>query len=315
MLTGQHIYTYTYDETESEICKLETKYIFGKEEKNKILFADKTIDPSCSPFLKRRIDISSYSSNYNTFIQSIKDEKLSAEGFKIEYLVVDGDTTEYDVRLNQMRDIGFSIDGEPDYYNPTKTYGMCYYAGIWYFGELTKNDFAWHAHKKKPKSYSISININIGKALVNIACKANKNSAIIDACCGVGTVLLEACIAGYNIEGCDINWKIYNDAKENMAFFDYSAPIFRADIAELEKQYDTAIVDLPYNLYSNASENDILHILESAAKISKRLVIVSTADISEQIVHIGHQITDHCTVSKSGKRVFTRQIWVCEKMT
>ena len=70
---------------------------------------------------------------------------------------------------------------------------------------------------------------------------------------------------------------------------------------------------LPYNLVSNATNNDILHIIESTADNTDRLVIVSTSDITNLISNTGFRISDYCTVSKSGKRNFTRKIWVCEK--
>ena len=34
---------------------------------------------------------------------------------------MDGDTTEYAERLNKLRDIGYAIEGYPDYYKPTIT--------------------------------------------------------------------------------------------------------------------------------------------------------------------------------------------------
>ena len=157
-----------------------------------------------------------------------------------------------------------------------------------------------------------SISINIAKALVNIAAKANKEHKLLDACCGVGTVMLEACFSGNNIEGCDINWKICKDARENLAHFNYTANVYRSDIKDINKTYDAAILDLPYNLLSCASDDDILHIIESATAIADRLVIVSTSDISSIINSTGFSISDYCSVSKKGKTSFARKIWVCE---
>ena len=68
--------------------------------------------------------------------KEIKKENIHIEGFKVEYLVFEGDTTEYNDRLKKLRDIGYSIEGIHDYYNPTITYALCYYLGVWYFGIL-----------------------------------------------------------------------------------------------------------------------------------------------------------------------------------
>jgi len=313
MHTNKYIYSFSYENTESELCKLESKYIFNKEENNKLLFSDFKTEPSRSAFIKKRLDIILVSEEYSSLIDEIKKENISTEGFKVEYLVLDGDTTGYAGRLDKLRDVGYAIDAYPDYYNPTITYGICSYEGIWYFGILIKNNTAWHKHKQKPRSYSHSISINIAKALVNIAGKSDKEITLLDACCGVGTVMLEACFAGKNIEGCDINWKVCKNARENLSHFNYTATIYCSDIVDINKRYDVAILDLPYNLVSAASDNDILHIIESTAEITDRLVIVSISDITSVINSIGFTISDYCSVSKRGKTKFARKIWVCER--
>jgi len=313
MQITKHIYTFNYHFTEQALCQLESRYIFNKEEKNKLLFSDIKVAPSISAFIKGRLDIISFSKDYDMLISKIKKENLSSEGFKVEYLVFDGDKTEYKKRLQKLRDIGYSIEGEPDYYHPKRTYALCLHEGIWCFGTWIKNNLDWHKHKQKPHSYSNSININIAKALVNIAAKGNKESKLIDACCGVGTILLEACFAGINIEGCDINWKIVRGARKNIEHFNYEALIHRSDIKEINKRYDAAILDLPYNLVTQATDDEVFHIIESAANITDRLVMVSTSDITNLIDKIGFRISDHCSFPKRGKRSFARRIWVCEK--
>jgi tRNA (guanine10-N2)-dimethyltransferase len=313
MQIPKYIYSFSYDNTESDLCKLESRYIFDTQEKDKRLLSDIKVAPSSSAFIKTRLDIISSSEVYATLIALIKKESIRDEGFKVEYIVFDGDQTQYAERLDKLKDIGYSIDGYPDYHNPTTTYAMCYYEGIWCFGVLIKNKFAWHKHKQKPVSYSNSISIHIAKALVNIAAKGDREKKLIDACCGVGTIILEACFAGYNIAGCEINSKVYKNARENISHFNYRAPIYHSDIKDISNKYDAAIIDLPYNLVSRATDDDILHIVSSAAAITDRLVIVSIADITNVISNMGFRITDHCSVRKKGKTAFARRIWVCEK--
>ncbi len=313
MQQTRYIYSFSYDIAESVLCKLESKCIFNKEEKNKLLFTNVTVEPSSSAFIKNRLDIISFSEDYPTLIKKIKLEDIHIEDFKIEYLVYDGDTNGYAERLKKLREVGYSIEGGTNYYTPTTTYALCYCVGIWYFGILTKNDFAWQKHKDKPCSYSNSISINIAKALVNIAAMANTEKKLLDACCGVGTIMLEACFAGFNIEGCDINWKAAKHSRENLSHFSYIANVYRSDIKDINKRYDAAIIDLPYNLFSSASDSDVLHIIESTAEITDKLVIVSISDITNLITNTGFRISDYCIVSKRGKSSFARKVWVCEK--
>ena len=308
-----HIYTYNYDSNESELCKLESFHLFNKEEKHKLLFSPIKMEPSCSAFIKKRMDVMFKSDDYLLLIELIKKEKICVEGFKVEYLVLHGDQSEYRERLSKLKDIGYSIEGIPDYYHPTITYALCFYEDTWYFGVLHKDDFEWHKHKQKPNSYSNSISVKVAKALINFASFGNKDAKIIDACCGVGTIMLEACFSGYSIEGCEINEKIYNDARENLAHFNYSAHIFHSDIKDVHKKYDTAIVDLPYNLFSYADEQTHFEILKAVASISNRMVIASTSDISEILNALDLTIKDTCIVQKRRKANFSRKIWICEK--
>ena len=231
----------------------------------------------------------------------------------MEYLVLDSDTTAYSERLQKLRDIGYRIEGEPNYYSPIITYAICNYKNVWYFGILIKKNADWLKHKKKPYSFSTSIDMDIAKALVSIASKGEKTYQLLDACCGVGTVMLEACISGFKIDGCDINWKACKHARLNLAHYNYTAKVYCSDVKDLDKKYDAGIIDLPYNLYAYSDDLIISNIIESTAKLTTRLVIVSIADITNLISKTGFKISDYCNVGKTGKTKFLRKIWVCEK--
>lgn len=313
MQIKNHLYFFIHNPIEFDLSQIETKYLFGQQEENKLLFSDTKFEPAHSAYLKSRLDIMAHSKDYTSLIKDIKKLNICKEGFKVEYIVLVGDKTPYNKRLSKLKDIGYSVEGIPDYHNPTTTYALCNYKGTWCFGHLIKNKFEWQKHKQKPHSYSNSINMHIAKALVNIASKGDKTKKLLDACCGVGTIMLEACFAGYAIEGCDINWKICKQARENLAFFNYKTKIYRSDIKDLTKKYDAAIIDLPYNLFSDADENTVDHIIKYASEIANRLVIVSTSDIKEILANLGLTITDQCSVTKQGKKHFERKIWVCEK--
>lgn len=308
-----YIYSFKYDFHNDELCKLESRQIFDEEEKNKLLFSNIKVDPSISPFIKSRFEIILSSEDYSKLLTNIKRENIHIDGFKAEYLVVDGDSTGYRERLKKLRDIGYSIEGEPEYYTPSITYSICKSENIWYFGILIKHNTDWYKHKKKPCSFSSSINMDIAKSLVCIASNGNKTNQLLDACCGVGTVLLEACISGFNIEGCDINFKACEYTKENLAHYNYTAKVIRSDIKDIDLKYDAVIIDLPYNLYTYSNDTIALHIIESAAKLSSRVVIVSIADIEDLIKKSGLKVSDFCSVGKKGKAKFSRNIWVCEK--
>ena len=113
-----------------------------------------------------------------------------------------------------------------------------------------------------------------------------KMKEILDACCGTGTVILEGCISGFNIEGCDNNLKVYQHTINNLLYYNYTANVYLTDIKDHNKKYDSAIIDLPYNLYSHTNDTLISNIIESTSKLAARIVIVSISDIESIIKRV-----------------------------
>jgi tRNA G10 N-methylase Trm11 len=262
--------------------------------------------------MRCQLEIITSSSCYAELLNIIEHKNIYSPGFKAEYLVLHGDDITYEERLQKSRDIGYHIGGKPDFKNPIILYSLCHYEGIWYFGKLTRHNKDWHKHRKKPATFSNSIGINIAKSLVALASKGDVSNQLLDACCGVGTVMLEACISKFQIDGNDINWKACRHARENLAHFDYANEVSCSDIKDLEKTYDGVIIDLPYNMYARSTDDIMQNIISSAAKLASRVVIVSVADIEPMITASGLQVIDFCTVEKRGHSTFTRRIWVCE---
>lgn len=83
MQINKYLYSFRYDTTESELCKLESKYIFNQEEKNKVLVSDIQAKPSSSAFIKSRLDLISFSKDYATLIQEIKRKGYALKVLKL----------------------------------------------------------------------------------------------------------------------------------------------------------------------------------------------------------------------------------------
>lgn len=308
-----YIYSLKYDYHYEDLCKLESRQLFGKEETDKLIFSDIKVDPSVSPFLKCRFEIISTADSYPTLLKQVQAQAIKIEDFTAEYLILDGDTMERPKRRSIQRDIGYAITGEPNFTEPTIIYSVCRYKELWYFGVLTKHKTGWHLHNEKPCSFSNSIDIHTAKALVSIAAKVNKSNTLIDTCCGVGTILLEACFSGFTIEGCDIEEQRCEYTRQNLSHYGYSAKAYHSDIKDITKEYNAAIVDLPYNFYAASTDSIAEGIIESAARVAQRVVIVSTADIYKMITEAGLSLLDQCSVEKRGDSTFTRTVWVCER--
>ena len=306
------IYSFNYDYHHEELCNLESRQLFGVEMNHKVVSSEVKMDPSISPFIRNRLDVCVADADYDLFLDKIKYLGITLHDFVVEYLVIEGDVANKATRRARQKDVGYCIYGRPDFKNPLITYAICYLNESWCFGILHKEDITWHRHRQKPHSFSNSIGTIIAKTLVSVASQGHTEVKLLDACCGVGTVMLEACIAGFRIAGCDINPRAYHHALHNLKFYDYEAELYHSDIKDLTQTYDTAIIDLPYNLYSLTTDNIATHIITSAAARASRLVVVSIADIEPVITAAGLRVVDYATVVKRGKSLFTRKIWVCE---
>ena len=312
MPNSSYIYSFKHDVHHEELCKLESRQLF-EEELNRVLFSNTKIDPSISAFITNRFEIILSADDYDTLLEKIRAENIHHPGFKAEYTVLEGDPMEYPERLVRSRDIGTIVGGKPDFKNPVIIYSICKFNDVWYFGILVKRKTDWRKHQNKPYSFSNSLDIHIAKSLVSIASNGNKNVKLLDACCGVGTVMLEACYAGLEIEGCDNNVKAIINTRNNLEHYKYSSISYYSDVKDLTQKYDAAIIDLPYNLYSYSNDIITTNIIESVVKLTSRVIIVSKSDIEAVINNFGLKINDFCNVEKRGRSSFKRSIWVCEK--
>jgi tRNA G10 N-methylase Trm11 len=140
---------------------------------------------------------------------------------------------------------------------------------------------------------------------VNIAVPDPAGISIIDPCCGIGTVLVEALSMGIAINGADRNPLAVKGSRENIVHFNYHGEVVVQDIAKQEGHYDVAIVDMPYNLYSNATAEEQYTIIKHARRIADRVVILTIKDMDDMILRAGFTIIDRCVANKGLKALFS----------
>jgi tRNA G10 N-methylase Trm11 len=208
--------------------------LFNQISIEKYIFSDICINPSRSPFIKDRISIIYEEDSLEEIVQKITKDKLSYDDFKVCYIKVENTDVSYEERLASISKIGFVITGQPSIHNPKILIGVSKVNGRWIMGEYKRNDFEWHIHDKKPYSYSNSLGLRVARALVNIAVKNNLDCKLIDPCCGVGTVVIEALSMGIEVKGCEINKHIAENAKKNLEFFGYENVVTCGDMHTIE---------------------------------------------------------------------------------
>ncbi|PZE20650.1 TRM11 family SAM-dependent methyltransferase [Paenibacillus xerothermodurans] len=301
------LYTYTCHEDELPLCRLELRTLFGVEPRQGYLESGIELDPSRSPFMKKRLTVKYMGDSLSAITDQIRELELGGHTFKIVYVEADGDA-DYNEQRAIERELGAHVRGRADMRQPQRLYGIAYAEGRWLFGECRTSEAVWLQHNDKPQNYSTALSTRVARAVANIAVPRTPGVKAVDPCCGIGTVLIEALSMGIDIVGYDINPLAVRGARVNLAHFGMPDVVSIGDIRSLSGSYDAAIVDLPYNLCSKLSSEQRLEMLAAARRLAGRVVIIATETIDGDIVQAGLTISDRCVVRKGA---FARQILVC----
>lgn len=309
---SHYMYHVNYQDYEEDLCALEMRALFNESIREKVFFSEQAIQASLSPFMKSRLEVLCVCDSLEQVLQWIKDTALTAQAFKVQYVPVIKRDPMDKARKDISKSVGFAISGLAEFVQPSINFGVTFYKGHWYFGVVEFNDGRWKKHIEKPYSYSSSLGINTAKALLNITTCGDLTKRVIDPCCGIGTVLLEGHISGYDIEGCDIKEKVVDKARKNLSHYGYKAHVIHGDIKDLHRTYDASVVDLPYGNFSHSDKANMEHIIHHAKRLSKRQVFISSLDLTDLIEEQGLTIVDRSVVYKNKSRKFIRYIWVCQ---
>ncbi|WP_138755717.1 TRM11 family SAM-dependent methyltransferase [Paenibacillus sinopodophylli] len=303
------IYTYACHEDEADLCALELQTLFGQTAIEGVLISPYSIHVDRSPFFKRRIEVVMQADSLHNLLPLLSSIKLDGLTFKVVYTQGD-EAVAYDEQRQLERAAGAAITGKADMRKPERQFGLMKLQGSWFFGLLEENSAVWLRHQSKPQNYSTALPTRAARAIVNIAAgRTTERLRVIDPCCGMGTVLVEALSMGISIEGLDLNPLAVRGARTNLAYYGYPDVVRLGDMRLIEGKYDAAIVDLPYNLCSVLPEAEQLDMLVSIKRWAKSAVIITTEPIERQLLVAGLRTTKSTTLSKAS---FTRYISVVE---
>ncbi|GAE35173.1 RNA methylase [Halalkalibacter akibai JCM 9157] len=264
-----YLYIYSRHEDEVSLCDLETRALFGKDADSIILESNLDIDPSRSPFIKEKIDVLFQVETLEQLKTQLVDFVIKDHTFKVTLIknteLEKHDKIDFKMRRNIEKNIGLLIKGTVDLNNADITFGIMRVKTGWVFGLHQKSEAIWLHHQQKPHQYSTALSTRVARAVVNIAVPNPANKKVIDPCCGIGTILIEALSMGISITGRDINPLVLPGTRENISFFGYHTEVILGDIRDVCEKYDIAIVDMPYNLCSVLSTQEQLDMLKKRA--------------------------------------------------
>lgn len=259
--------------------------------------------------MKRRIAVMYEAGSLEALTALLPAVELEGRTFKVLFTPGDEPFTYEEQRLLE-RAAGAGIRGRAEMREPERLFGLSKLNGRWHFGLCEENSAIWLKHQNKPQNYSTALPTRAARAIVNIAAGLETRQIhMVDPCCGMGTVLIEAMSMGIDIEGIDLNPLAVRGARVNLAYFGYPDRVKLGDMRMLESRYDAAIVDMPYNLCSVLPEDEQLAMLESVRRLAERAVIVTTKPVGRQLELASWRIIDYATLNKAS---FTRYITVVE---
>ncbi|HSU79431.1 MAG TPA: methyltransferase domain-containing protein [Candidatus Angelobacter sp.] len=308
-----YVYTFACREEEFSLCQLETRALFGVDTELKILESVLKVDPSRSPFINERIGVIFKEDTLDELVEKVKGLPPITTSFKVKVIKFKNTTGMEKLRFEERRaierEIGLAVPGQPDLNQPDVVFGIIKSQGRWIFGDLKENQSVWFTHQQKPHQYSTALSTRVARAVVNIAVPNPIGLKVIDPCCGIGTVLVEALSMGVDIVGSDYNSLVMKGARENIAHFGLNGDVILSDIRDVTGRFDVAIIDMPYNLCSVITTQEQLDMLQSARRFTKRLVVVTLEPIDEVLTEAGFSIVDRCEARKAK---LVREILVCE---
>lgn len=310
-MTTSFIYTYIRHRDEQELCRMEMRAFFGNDVQDNVIQSEVAVNPSRSPFMKARLEVWLQADNLDSLAQQAAELEVT-KSFKTVCLNdMDLANTAKIIHAKRRaieRTVGLQISGEPELDHPELLIGIIQLNGQWYAGELVESLSDWHAHQQKPHMYSTALGTRLARAAVNIAVPHPEGIRVIDPCCGIGTVLVEALSMGIPIEGRDINPLVVKGSRKNIAYFDLQGTVEIGPIAEVDELYDMAIIDMPYNLFTHITAEGQLDILKEARRFAKSCLIITIENMDDMLEVAGWEIADRCLARKG---TFSREVVLC----
>lgn len=304
----QFFYTINYPELEEDLCRLELRVLFGIEPAKKYFFSPIDFDASRSPFIKEKIKVERVGEDFEGLLKHLSQNPFPMDQFKVIFVRPEESSFGYRARLNAMGRVGHLVQGYANLKEPKALVGITELEGKWIFGTYERNDCIWHKHNDKPNTYSHSLHFRVSRALVNLAVGHDLQQKLIDPCCGVGTVLLEALSMGIDAKGVEINPLVARNARQNLLYFGYPDIITLGNMHEIEEKFDVAIVDIPYGLLTPITKEEQQVMISTARRIARKLVLVTFENMDKEIVQANFQIMERGTVTKGS---FVRYIHIC----
>jgi tRNA G10 N-methylase Trm11 len=309
----EYLYIFNYPPYEKELCELEFQCLFNEKMESKYYITHHDFDFYRSVFIRSKIEIITKSNQFSDLVKYIQDYPLTYYDFKVIYLKNEITHVPYKETIDYCKQIALPINGSVNMHHPKVTIIITKINDLWILGIQHIND-KWNVNENKPYTYSSSLSLRNARTIVNLGVGNHLGLKVIDPCCGIGTVVLEALSMNVDIKGYDISREISYQARLNLEHFGYNPAIIqKQDMKQIKEIYDVCLLDIPYGLYCKYSYQEQVDIIKATYHICHRLVLVSQNKMDDVLKDIGYVIKHQCKVGKNESLDMVRYVTICEK--
>ena len=283
-----NLYRLAYTPEEQEVAEAEAWALIGVEPKGRrLLTADRAVDVTGAAHVALGAAELAAGPDLAELAQAVAALQLAPDRFRIE---VAKSPAARGLPLPDSpviaRTLADCLDGYPDLSHPQIEFVCLASPGDWRFGQvLSRSDRGWSRHRAVPHSYSNALPTRLARAMVNLV--ATPGDTIIDPCCGVGTILIEAESAGIAAVGFELNERLARYARANLRHFGLPARVAVGDARHIGGRCDAVVTDLPYGWTTPVDRNLYADILANAASLAPRLAVVSGDDLTDLLSGLG----------------------------
>jgi len=290
-----YIYTISCPDVESEIAALEAWAIIGAEPQGRIIYAPAAYDIIRAAYIRFCIHIEAFGESLEELIADCLARRIAYQRFRLQFLRPPPKTP--DSKTETIVRVANAITGRPDLSHPAVELAIVATTKAWHLGRIISvSRSPWLHGVMRPVHFSSALPQRLARALVNLV--AAPGDTLIDPCCGIGTVVIEALHAGVMAVGCDINARLLQSVAQNLRHLGLPVRLFQADARQLAGGFEAGILDLPYG--RNLPRDVTLYedLIAPLWRATKRMALVSAQPLDNMLENIGCAILRRACVPK-----------------
>lgn len=161
---------------------------------------------------------------------------------------------------------------------------------------IPRNEFEGRKVQNRPYFSPISLHPRLARALVNLS-RVKKGESLLDPFCGTGGILIEASMIGVKAKGSDIDPRMVEGCKKNLAKFNMGdAEVFQSDIGKIKEtisKVDAIATDPPYGKSATTNREDVkslyIRAFLSISDVLKKGRCLSIVLPNEELIGLGKE--------------------------